>query len=181
MALTSPDVQNIVIGAPTQVALGPYVTAKGSATYYDIGHTLGGAEITLKTERHEVIVDRFLGPVSSEPTKRNEQVKFKMLEGMMKNLALAAGNDPATAVSGADPNFVFKRNMSERAYYSACKVVGRGLGTTKVRTYIAYRSVAGEFESIPLKKDTEQAYGITMEVMEETTGSGTDSSNWTDA
>jgi hypothetical protein len=181
MALASPDVQNIVIGAPTQVAWAPYVTAKGAGTFYDIGNTMGGVEVIEKTERHEVIVDKYLGPVSSEPTKRNEQVKFKMAEAMMKNLALAMGNDPTAAVTGADPNFVFKRNMSERAYYSQLKVVGRGLGTTKVRTYLAYRTVSGEMEAIPLKKDAEQAYGTTVEVMEETTGAGTDSSNWTDA
>jgi hypothetical protein len=181
MALSSPDVQNIIIGAPTQVAWAPYVTAKGAGTFYDIGHTIGGVEIAVKTERHEVFVDRFLGPVSSEPIKRNEQVKFKMAEGMMKNLALLMGNDPTAAVTGADPNFVFKRNMSERAYYSQLKVVGRGLGTTKVRTYLAYRTISGETEPIPFKKDAEQVFGATVEVMEETTGSGTDSSNWTDA
>jgi hypothetical protein len=181
VALASPDVQNIIIGAPTQVAWAPYVTAKGAGTFYDIGHTMGGVQIIPKTEDHDIIVDKYLGAVGAEPIKRSEEVKFTMAEGMMKNLSLAMGSDPATAVTGADPNFVYKHNFSERAYYSGLKVVGRGLGTTKVRTYLAYRTRSVEQEAIELKKDAEQAYKVTVRVYEETTGSGTDSSNWTDA
>lgn len=181
MALASPDIQNIVIGAPTQIAYAPYVTAKGAGTFYDVGHSIGGVELIVKTERHEVIVDKYLGPVSSEPTKRNVQVKFKLAEAMMKNLALVLGSDPAVAVTGGDPTFTFKHDMSVRAYYSQLKVVGRGLGTTKVRTLLAYRTVAGEPEAIPFKKDSEQVFGTTVEVMEETTGAGTDSWNLVDA
>lgn len=181
MPLTSPDVQNIIIASPTSVSLAPYVTAKGAGTFYDLGHTIGGVEIAPKTERHEVMVDKYLGPVSSEPTKRNVQIKFKLAEGMMKNMMLALGLDPTVAITGADPTFTGKVDMSTRAYYSQFKLVGRGLGTTKVRTGLFYRVVAGDIEAIPFKKDSEQAYGVTLEVMEETTGSGTDSYNIVDA
>lgn len=181
MALVSPDIQNIVIGGLASVSWSPYVTAKGAGTFYDTGHTIGGVEVSAEEEEHEIYVDKYLGPVGGEPIKRMEKVKFVMAEAMMKNLALAMGSDPATAVTGADPNFVYKHNFSERAYYSQIKVVGRGLGTTKVRTYLAYRCRPGEREAIPLKKDSEQKYGVTVKVYEETTGSGTDSSNWTDA
>ncbi len=167
MPLASPDIQNIIIGAPASLSVSPYVAARGAGTFYDLGYTIGGIIIAVKRDRYKVSPDQFLGSVLSEPIKAEFQIKGKMLEGMLKNLSYALGMDPATYVTGTDPNFTFKYNMSERALYHQIKVVGRGLGTTKVRTFTAWRSVFLDVEDIPWKKDGEQVYGFVIDGLEE--------------
>lgn len=167
MPLASPDIQNIIIGAPSQLAVSDYVAARGAGTFYDVGFTLGGVMVSVKRDRYTVSPDQLLGNALSEPIKAEFMIKGKMLEGMLKNLAFALGMDPATYVTGSDPNFTLKWNASERAKYHQIKVVGRGLGTTKVRTFTAWRCVFGEIEDIPWKKDEAQLIGFTIHGCEE--------------
>jgi hypothetical protein len=167
MPLSSPDITNIIIGAPTQLAISPYVASRGAGTFYDVGYTMGGVKITVKRDRYNVSPDQFMGDVLSEPVKAEYAIKGKLLEGMLKNLSYLLGMDPATYVTGADPNFTFKWNASERGVYHQVKVVGRGLGTTKVRTFTGWRLVAAELEDIEWKKDGEQAFGFTLKGLEE--------------
>lgn len=167
MPLTSPDIQNIIIGAPASISIAPYVAARAAGTFYDVGYTMGGIKIAFKRDRFNVSPDQFLGDVLSEPIKAEYSISGKLLEGMLKNLSLLLGMDPATYVTGSDPNFTFKWNASERGVYHQVKVVGRGLGTTKVRTGTGWRLVAAELEPIELKKDGEQAYAFTLKGLEE--------------
>lgn len=167
MPLASPDIQNIIIGAPTQLAVSAYVASRGAGTFTDVGYTLGGAVISIKRDRYKVFPDQFLGGVQSEPIKAEVKIKIKLLEGMLKNLSYALGMDPATYVTGSDPNLVFKHNFSERAVYHQIKLVGRGLGTTKVRTALFWRCVFEDVEDIPWKKDGEQVIGVSLDVLEE--------------
>lgn len=168
MPLASPDINNIVIGAPTQIQIGSYTAARAAAgDLYDIGYTLGGVKIEIKRDRYEVSPDQFLGDVVSEPVKAKGTIKFKMLEGMLKNMSIALGMDPTTYITGTDPNFTFKWNASERAKYLQVVVKGRGLGTTKARTGTFWRCVFADCAAIELKKDGEQAYDGTINILEE--------------
>ncbi len=167
MPLSSPDINNIIIGGPTQIAISDYVAARGAGTFVDVGYTLGGVVIELKRERHLVSPDQFLGNVISEPIKAEGMVKFKLVEGMLKNAAYLLGMDPAVYVTGTDPNFTLKWNASERAKYHQLKIVGRGLGTTKVRTFTAWRIVFSESDPIDWKKESPQLIGGTAFILEE--------------
>jgi len=171
--LASPDIQNIIIGAPSQVAISDYVATRGAGTFYNIGYTIGGVMISYKRERFKLSPDQFLGNVISEPIKAEATIKFKMLEGMIENLRLALAL-PAGAKTGADPNFTLKVNMSERAIYHQVKVTGRGLGTTKVRTFTSWRCVFQDFEDLPLTKEGAQIIGVTIDCLEETAAGDTD-------
>ena len=52
---------NVLVGGPATVKMGAYVTAKGAATFSDLGFTMGGATFDPRTEFHLVETDQKLG------------------------------------------------------------------------------------------------------------------------
>jgi hypothetical protein len=168
------DVTKIVVGAHSKIEVAPWVTAKGAGTFADAGASNGGLTFEEKVEHHMVEIDQRLGPVSAHPKKREGEIKVKYSQAEIDNLRIALGK-PSGSVTGTPPDFTFKSDFSATEQYYQIKVTGKGLGTTKVRTWTFWRCFAKAMAPIPQKKDSEQFFEVTFGVLEETTGSGTDS------
>lgn len=168
------DITKILVGANSLFKLAPWVTAKGAGTFVDVGATLGGVSLAPKTDYHQVFIDQRLGPVSAIPIKREYEVKVKMLQADMENLRFATGQ-PAANKTGTPPNETLKIDFSAVEQYYQGQFVEPGIGSTKTRTVTLWRCYPKDLAPIPAKKDEEQAYELTVGVLEETTGTGVDS------
>ena len=177
---TSPNPDNIVIGAPASISVSPYVAARGAGTFVVLGFSLGGVMVSDKRDRYKVSPDQLLGNVLSVPIKAEAKIKFKMLEGTLENLRYALGLT-AGQKTGTTPNFTLKRNMSEAAQLHQIKVVGVGNGSTGVRTFTAWRCVFEEIEDTGIKKEEAKVFGVTLDILEEADTPANGAYQWVDA
>jgi hypothetical protein len=168
------DVSKVVVGAHSKLEAAPYVTAKGAGTFVDLGASIGGATIEQKVEHHMVSLDQRLGDVMAVPKRREVELKCKLAQSEIDNLRTGLGL-PTTAVTGTTPNFTIKSDLSEAELYFQLKLTGKGLGTTGVRTWTFWRAFAKAIAPIVNAKDAEQAFEVTFGILEETTGTGTES------
>lgn len=165
---------NVLVGAPASIALAAYVTAKGTATYTDVGWTIGGVTIDPKVELHMVEVDQKLGQLAGIPKKRELEVKFRFAEATVENLRIILGQATAN-ITNAGANYTLLADASAGEQYVRMKIIGKGLGTTASRTVILYKTAVKNIGSWMFKKDDYQSPEVTFHVFEETTGTGTDS------
>lgn len=163
----------VLVGALSKVELGPWVTAKGAATFADLGFTLGQATIEEKVEYHEVDVAQRLGIIKRVPKKRTCVVKGELAQGELDNLRSIL-NKPTGALTGTPPNSTLKSDLSAGAQHWQARLTSPGGGTTGVRTW-TFWDVVPVCGAIPFGKDVEQKIPFELHVNEETTGSGTDS------
>ena len=166
---------NVLVGAPATISLGPYVTAKGAATFSDIGFTIaGGVTLDPKVELHYVEVDQKLGQLAGIPKKRELELKFRMAEATLDNLRLVL-SQPTSNLTGTTPNYQLHLDASAPEQYYQAKIVGKGLGTNAVRTVTLWKVTPKNQGAWMFKKDDYQMPEVTFHVFEETTGTGTNS------
>lgn len=168
------DTTKTLFGTPASISIGPWVTAKGPGTLVDIGHTKGGTSIKFSVENHEMEVDALLAPHRAIPVKTGYEIKFTMAEATLENLRIALGQ-PDTALTGTPPDEVLEvdGNLDGEAY-NQVEIVGDGLGTTGVRTVVAWRAVLKDVAEILWSKTEDRLYQITLLLLHEDTGTGND-------
>jgi hypothetical protein len=174
------DVSKILVGGISTIEISAYVTAKGAGTFTDAGCTIDAFVHKEKVTKHMTEIQQRLGPVKGTIVKREIELTVHLAQAEIENLRIALG-EPAGAVTGTPPNVTIKRNMSAVAQAHQIRVKTPGLGTTGVRTILYYNAQVKEFPDWTHKKDAEQMIPVTFEIIEETTGSGTDSWNAVEA
>lgn len=157
------------------VSIGPYVTAKAAGTLVDVGLTKGGVTIGPKTSYHHIEGDQHLGELSSIPTKRELEMKFTMTETDALKLLLVT-EQPDANKSGTTPNFTINvdADAPEQYHQIALSITGGGTGTTGLRLMTFWRAVVTACDPIGYKKDVEQMYAVTVKILQEISGTGTD-------
>ena len=158
------------------VSFGDYVTAKGAGTLADVGLTQGGVTIAPKVSHRDIEGDQHLGVLSKVPIKRELELKFTMAETDATKLMLAT-EQPAANKTGTPPNLTVSvdANAVEQYHQMKLSIPGGGVGTTGLREMTFYRTVVVSVEPIPYKKDVEQTYAVTVAVLQEISGTGSDS------
>jgi len=158
------------------VSFGDYVTAKGAGTLVDVGLTKGGVTIGPKTAYHHIEGDQYLGELSSIPTKRELEMKFTMTQTEAEKLRFAI-EQPAGNVTGTPPNLTANIDADAREQYHQLQlsITGGGVGSTGLRVMTFWRCVVTAVDPIGYKKDLEQMYAVTVKVLQEISGTGTDS------
>jgi len=157
------------------VSMGDYVTAKGAGTLIDMGLTEGGFHIGPKRSYYDVDGDQYLGILDSVKTKDELEVKFVMKESDAQKLILAM-SQPDANKTGTTPDFTVNvdpqapRRLHQLKFSSA----GGGVGTTLLREMTFWRAVIKAVDAIGYKKDGAQLYALTVAILQEITGSGTD-------
>ena len=167
------SILNTLIGAPTTISVGPYITAKGAATLVEVGHTRGGISIKQNTEHREIESDDALAPQRAVPIKRGYEVKWTMLEMTIANLLFALGQLPANS-SGTPPNLTLEVNDNDGEILHQLEIIGAGLGTLGIRTITGWRAVVKDISEIVWQKGEERAYEVTLMLLHEETGTGND-------
>lgn len=163
-----------VVRGVTKVEIGPWVTAKGAASLVDMGY-LGAAGVTIDPNitYHDVDVQQHLAAIHKWPTKRGFAIKVPMVEADANKILLAMENPPGNQ-SGTTPNFTNLIDADSAEQYHQVKLTFKGTGSTGVRTQTYWRCVVTAVDAIPLKKDGEQVYAMTLEPTFEETGTGND-------
>lgn len=163
----------VLVGAQSYFAYAPYVAARGAATFVDGGSTFGGVTLDQKTTYHEVVVDQALAPVGAVPTKREYELKVKLFEPTIAAMQMALGQQ-AAAISGTTPNFTLKVDDTSAEFYLQLQFIGKGMGSTKLRTVTLWRCYPKAISPIPFKKDSEQFLDVTFGVLHEPDTGSTD-------
>jgi|SRR3972149_4504034 len=164
------NLANVVYGLDNFViSIGAYVTAKGAGTLVDVGITEGGLEIDWGEDSLDIYADRHLGALSQEPIKRTATLKFVMKEVTPAN-ALHIFGAVAGDSTGTPPNLTVEPGADNPAQYKQIQAVGHGQGSTKVRTYTFWRARRTGAVKLPQKKNEEQKWEVTYQLLQEITG-----------
>ncbi len=155
---------NILVGAAT-VALGPYVTAGGAGSLVDVGHTKTPTTLTATFEDFEIISERAPGVLSKVNTMTRYAIKVAAIEASMQHY-LDALREPLGNLSGTPPDTILLVGGAGPAEkYHQITLVGKGLGTTGVRTITFWRAVIESVSEIPFAKGAEQLLEMNFSVL----------------
>jgi hypothetical protein len=130
------------------VSRSAYVTAGGAGTFTDVGYLDGPITLELTWEDVEYEPEQEDGPILSEPVSTRAALKFMMSEQSVDNFLLSL-RQPAANKSGTGDDLTLLVGGAQ-AQYHQMKIVGKGPGTTAVRTWTIWKCA------------TESASGITV-------------------
>ncbi len=167
------DRDNVIVGAHATLTVSDYVTAKGAGGGSDVGFTADGVSFKANVEHKMVEPDQHLTAIRAVPTKREYELKVRMLEGQMEHLRFVLGQ-PAANLTGIAPDETLVVDADAGEQYHQIILVGIGLGTLGIRTLTAWRCFLKDIAEIPFKKDDEQFLEATFGILKETTGAGDD-------
>lgn len=142
------------------VSVGAYVTAAGAGSLTDVGYTEGGVELSWSQEDTAISPDQEAGDVASFPVMTGMTLKFTMLEATVDNL-LTALRLPAANKTGTTPDFTLEIGPASEVYLQL-QMVGKGGGTTGVRTLTTWKGQIESLEPIGQKKNEPTKVGVTV-------------------
>jgi hypothetical protein len=167
----APTVSKILVGAHATLSIGPYLTGQVSSTgLTEVGSTFGGVQIDPKTEHYMVEIDQRLAAVAAVPKKREVEIKVKLMEATLANLQNALAQTSG-ALSGTN---TLRYDLSAAEVYFQMQLVGKGAGAG-TRTITFWKTFIKDMGTWAFQKDAAQALEVTFGVVEETTGSQSDS------
>lgn len=167
-------VSNIVVPGPVIVYVAPASTAAPAASvgkgttwggsWVDAGATMDGVEVSISTEKFEVMVDQYNAPVKDFITQQGVEFKFTVAEATLTNLKQAMGYGTVTtgstestlgvgAVDGIPTNYAFGFE---------CFAPGATSSNSWYRRFIIWNGSPREVGSIEAKKDG--VMGVTYSV-----------------
>jgi len=142
------------------VSVGAWVTAGGAGSLTDVGYTEGGVEISVNHEDTVISPDQEPGNVAHFPVMTDFSMKFTMLEATVDNL-LTALRQAAANKTGTTPDFTLEIGEGSEAYLQI-QLVGKGGGTTGVRTVTVWRGIVASVEPIGQKKNEPTKVAVTV-------------------
>lgn len=164
---------NVLVGGASQVAFATYISGKVvSLTYTDIGFTTGGVTIDPKVELHNIDVDQALGYIGAVPKRRDMEVKLRLAEVHLENLAMLFNSPTAVLTTSANTG-TLAMMASAGEQYVQLKIVGRGTRGAGVRTAIFWRAVPKDPGTLTFKKDDLQGPEVTFQICEDLSGTNT--------
>lgn len=161
------DATKILVGAPSSVTIGAWVSAAGTATLSDPGHLLEPLEIASEVENFDVEVETAKGIVKTVPVKTAFTVKLSLAQAEIENMRIAWRQSTGN-VTGTSPNFTFVVNDAIEAYHRIV-VVGPGEGTNSTRTATLWKCQVQDVQPVTFGKKTVQGVNITFRVLQDTT------------
>ncbi len=139
---------------------GAYVAAGVPGSLSDVGYTLDGVEISWSQEDNPISPDQEPGVIARFPVQTEMGGKFTMLEATVDNF-LWALRLPAANKTGTTPNFTLEIGAAAEQY-SQLQVVGKGGGTTGVRTATIWKGMPESNEPISFKKNDPTKVGVSL-------------------
>ena len=161
------SVLNVLQGGAV-VSLGAWVTAGGAGTLTDVGIIQGGLKFDDKRTYHKIEYDHHLGELKANCTKRTAQIKFKVGEMSLRNLALSLDGLGMLGTS-TSPNNSILHNPDAVATELQCQFTAPGLGTNKLRTFTAWKGVVTAHSPIDFSKTVEQSTEFTIDLLQDLT------------
>jgi len=156
------DATKILVGAGV-VSLGDYVSAGGSGTLTDVGHTKNPVTFAPTFENFEIRGERAFGPIRISPQDMSLAIKVPMMEAVLEKYRIAL-RQPAANKSGTAPNETLLVGQPAEQYHQL-QIVGPGLGTTKVRTCTFWKCIVEAVAEVPFAKAAEQMLDVTFRAL----------------
>ena len=156
------DDTKVKVGAGV-ISIGEYVAAGGAATLVDIGHTDQPFAINSNFESFDVESERTDGLILTVPIKSTYEVEFSVLEVTPGRLAQIF-RQAAGSVTGTAPNQTIVITSAVSRLFQI-QIVGKGIGTTGVRTVTFWRCQPVSCEPILHGKAAVQAYRALFRVL----------------
>jgi hypothetical protein len=167
------NVDNVLVGGASQVAVATYISAKVvSLTYTDIGYTSGGVTIDPSIELYNVDVDQALGYLAAIPKRRELEVKMRFAEVQLENINIL-WNSPTAVLTTTTNTGTMALMASAGEQYLQLRVIGKGTRGAKVRTAYFWKAVPKGLGNLLFKKDDMQGPEVTFQICEDTSGTNT--------
>ncbi len=158
---------NIMVGAPSSIAIGAYDAAEGACTI--VGITEGGVKIMPVREHFFPKGDQYTGKLDAFVTGEDCTVEFVLSEASAANWALALGY-PTTAVSGSKISYGGSAVETKRTVY----INGVGPGGTGTMKVSIWKCIIIGSTEIALVKDNKVGLKIVLQVLQDTSKTALD-------
>lgn len=145
------------------VSVGPWVTAGGAGTLVDVGYTEGGVELQQTQEDTPIDPDQEPGTIARFPVSTGYSLKFTMLEATLANL-LTAFRQAAANLTGTPPNETLQIGEAAESYLQI-QLVGKGGGSTGVRTVTCWKGMVESTEPVAMRKNEPAKVGVTVALL----------------
>ena len=146
------------------VSMSAWVTAGGAGSFTDVGYLDGPIELGLNWEDAEFEPEQEDGPILSEPTSTRGSLKFVMSEQSVPNF-LTAFRQPTANQTGTGDNLTILVGAGTSGQYHQMKIVGKGPGTTAVRTWTVWKCATESIGGISVSKKEFGKVEVTMKVL----------------
>ena len=159
----------VLLHGGATVSIGDYVTAGGAGTLVDVGYTEGPTELTVTWEDYELNPEQEPGVIDIFHINTAASLKVPMLESSVPNIRRAL-RLPAANQTGIGDNLTLEiggagLNESDAETYTQLSLVGRGPGTTNVRTITGWKLIPESADPIGFQKGSPSLVGVTFRVL----------------
>ena len=149
----------ILVGAGV-VSIGDWVTAGGSGSLVDVGHTKEPVTLGAAFEDFEVTSERAITTVKRVPIKADLTLVVPMLEMSGEHWRMAF-RQPAANLTGTAPlETLLIGNQVEQ--YHQIEVVGPAVDTANERTFTFWKGFVISIAEVPIAKADTQVLSVTF-------------------
>lgn len=115
-------------------------------------------------EDFEVVSERAQGVMDKYPQLARYKVKIPIMEAIMANFTMAL-REPTANQTGTPPDLTLKVDGPAVKKYHQVTIVGKGTGTTGVRTITVFKGSIESVSEVPFAKGAEELLEIVIDCL----------------
>jgi hypothetical protein len=135
-------------------------TAPSSATFTDVGGTLGGVKLKIEQKFKELEVDQIVDNVGRRLTMREMTISTEMAEPTLENLVLAANGSGSITSGSGFKSFVPANDSSATQPSYRCFIFDGFAASGGVRRVIARRCLSTSNVEFEYSKDKQTTFKV---------------------